>query len=136
VSSLPGSPIQSQNHNDSHYDPTLYAKADEVSTLSKKVEDLEKQFGSNEKIADTLCRVSERDTKIQEMFAATFVKMLKTNDASREAIEELIRKTDRSDVASFWKRFGAVVWTVSGVVITLLAQAIPTLIQHLIGGRP
>ncbi len=69
--------------------------------LKKKVKSLEDKFGTNEKIADTLCQTDEKATKFSEMLERRLVKMLKSDGNSKKEIKAIVSEQLKQD----WKSF-------------------------------
>ncbi len=95
-----------------------------MTSLTKKVECLEEKFGTNEKIAETLSDTAKKAVKMQEMFAETFVTLLKSNKDIRKVLADLLDELDRSYTKSFMKRFGS--W-IGGLVLLIVGALIKSL---------
>lgn len=92
----------------------------DLADLDKRITHLESKFGSNEQIADTLCVTAEKATKMQELFAASFVKLISTDEKSKDALTQLINKCDRNWLYSYLKRIGAL----SGSILLIILGAV------------
>lgn len=84
--------------------------------LKKRFKSLEDKFGTNEKIADTLCQTDERASKFSEMLEKRFVKLLQADGKSKNQIRSIISEQLKQN----WKAFAIstggkiafVLWTI------------------------
>ncbi len=100
----------------------------DFANLDKRIADLEEKFGSNEKIADTLCEAATKAAKMQDLFENNFLKLLSRNDPVRDEIKCLIKLTDRDFVQAKLKQYGT--W-IAAVGLFLAAQGSIELIKWL-----
>ena len=99
----------------------------DITDIKARLEKLESKFGSNEQIADTLCETSEKASKMQELLANSFTKLIKQNSDVQGALTDFINKADRNAVKELMKKIGFGVWTlivavVSGAVVFFLKK--------------
>lgn len=92
----------------------------DIDGLSTRITQLENKFGTNEKIADTLCETAEKASKMQEMLGKSFLKLLQHDTDIGSEFEKIISKSDRNAFYRALKRFGSV----SGAIILLLVGAV------------
>ena len=120
-----------QDHPAGNTTPTTDFNAGQIATtvtkhdaefidVKKRLDSLEEKFGSNEKIADTLCETAEKATKMQEMLGKSFLKLLQHDTEIGTEFEKIIGKSDRHAFYKLLRRFGSV----SGAVILLLVGAV------------
>ena len=110
------------------FDPNAYLKTDDyqkdIKDLGSRIKKLEDQFGSNEKIADTLCETAEKATKMQQMLADSFLKQLQHNPEVKGAVNKIIDESDRNAFQTLAKKMGVGAWSIvvflAGVVVTAL----------------
>jgi hypothetical protein len=121
---------------------TDFTPADIATTVNKHDEDfilvkerlneLERKFGNNEKIADTLCETAEKATKMHEMLAKTFLKLLQHDVPVKQEVSNLVNKTDRNYFYASVKRVGFLVATIVWSIIMIVIGAFVT---HFFGGK-
>jgi len=104
---------------------------EDITGLSGRVKVLEDKLGSPAAIAGLLEYASDDSKKLDKLFASVFCSLLKdekTNPAVREAIEDIVNKSDRKQAFHLMKKWGGVLWSglmvVLGVVLSLLVDLI------------
>jgi len=102
---------------------------EDISELKARILELENKFGSNEKIAETLCDTSLKAVKMREMLAKTFVETIKTDAEVKAAIEQLVKNTDKHTFWGYMKIGGGILWTAVSFILGLLANNLPALMQ-------
>ncbi len=95
--------------------------------LEERIKALENKLGTHEKIAETLCETAQKQTKMQELLANTFIALLKTNDSIKAATTDLINKADRNAISKLFKKFGMTVWS---ILMLVIGGIITKIIQH------
>lgn len=97
-----------------------------LAAVVDRIKVLEDKFGTNEKIAETLCATSATAVKMQTMLSDTFTKLLRTDEGIKNGVTELINKNDRHLAIVAMKRFGFAVYTaiisIIGIVIGAMAK--------------
>lgn len=88
-------------------------------SLAKRLDELEARFGSNEKIANTLCEVESSAVKMADCFEKSLIKILGQSDPVNKQINKIISEADRSYVAQQLKQYRA--WIYGGILF-ILAQ--------------
>ena len=108
--------------NDFNVDDIVHADKhqQDIDGLSTRIAALENKFGTNEKIADTLCETAEKASKMHEMLGKSFLKMLEHDSDIGTQFEKIINKSDRNAFFAFLRRFGSI----TGAVILLLLGAV------------
>lgn len=96
--------------------------AKQMEDVISRIKELESKFGSNERIADTLCETAEKATKMQAMLANKFIDLLNTNVPIKEAVQQIMEKSDRNYFILSLRRFGGYVWTIAVIFLTLLFE--------------
>lgn len=104
------------------FQPSDFLKADQhekdMSGLTKRIEVLEAMFGTHEKIADTLFETAEKQTKMHEMIACTFTKVLKTDDNVKKEVGVVIDGHDRK---KFWWITGKIGFGIWSLFLAIVA---------------
>lgn len=98
----------------------------DIDGLNTRIKSLEDKFGTNEKIADTLCEASERALRMDELFEKKIVKQIQQNAEVRKELRKVIDEADRAAVRAFIKRVGIGIWT---LIIALVSGAIALIIN-------
>jgi len=84
--------------------------------LKKRFKILEDKFGTNEKIADTLCQTDEKASKFSEMLEKRFVKLLQTDGSSkkqiRSMVSEQLKQNWKGFVLSVGGKIALLIWTI------------------------
>jgi len=92
--------------------------------VRERLDALEKRFGTNEQIAETLYEASCKQTKFEEMFAKLLVKLAGNDEGVKEAFTKVVKSVNDSSFKSFLGKFGVLILTgvtfVLGVVVTVL----------------
>lgn len=96
----------------------------EIGDLSKRITALEDKYGSNEKLADTLCGASETALKLQTMLRNTFVKALENDEPTKNAVKTIIGNTEREQAKILFNQYGGKIWAVIIFLFGLLAEAL------------
>jgi len=117
------------------FDPYALTKqvddhAKDMASITKRLDDLEMKFGTHEQIADTLCITSEKAVKMRDMMSTTFVSLIDSDPKIKDALTQLINKTDRSWFYCYVKRIGFAGWTVIMIILGGLGKALGDKIFH------
>lgn len=96
----------------------------DLSGLEDRIAAIEKKFGNNESIAETLCDTAEKATKMKAMLAQTFVTAIKTDKDTKESLTQLVYEIDRSQLWAWIKRVGIAGWTIMVFFLGLIAKAL------------
>jgi hypothetical protein len=111
-------------NNSNDFSADILAKSEkhetDIGELTNKIRVLEDKFGTNERIADTLCETAEKATKMQEMIAITFTKVLKTNDDVKKELKTIIDEHDRNKLWWLTGKIAVGIWSVFLVVLTYI----------------
>lgn len=96
----------------------------DIEDLSKRITTLEERFGSNEKLADSLCEAWDKAVRMQELITKSFLKIVASNEDAKECITTLVNKIDRDWLKAYFKRIGFTFWSilvfVAGVAVTTI----------------
>lgn len=103
---------------------TLGRHGEDIADIKKRITDLENKFGSNEKIADTLCVTAEKAVKMKEMFNKNFLDLLEKDTKIKMAITNLVNDADRSYTRSKLKQFGSTIGFAIIYLLGLITSAI------------
>ena len=104
--------------------PTVNKHDQDIIDVKKRVDALEKKFGSHEKIADTLYETAQKQIKMEEMFSMVFKKLIEKDSKIKSALDTLITQSQEASWRTFLSQggryiYGAVIFT-AGVVVTVL----------------
>ena len=92
----------------------LKGAGDVVEDFNTRIIALEEKFGDNEKIAKTLCEVSEKQKDFDKIFEKTIEILIKNSPLVKNAIQGFIDSEDRNIFWKITKRFGVSIgWIVS-----------------------
>lgn len=121
------------NHSQSDFNPLdLSRKSDQhdqdITDLKERLDSLEERFGTNEKIAETLCNASETAVKMQTMLKGVFLKLLHDDKQITDKMSDMIGEYDRDKLSVALNGIGkhvvhAIIF-ISGVVATVAIQNI------------
>lgn len=111
----------------SDFDPVDFTKKSDqhdqdISTIKERLDALEDRFGTNEKIAETLCDTASKATRMQDMLSETFVKLLTKDEKVKEALGKFIDNSDRGYLFAFVKRIGFLAWSAIIFLLGLVAN--------------
>lgn len=91
--------------------------------LDSRINSLEERFGDNEKIAKTLCEVSENIKNFDKLFEKALLILVKNNTDIKTAIKNIIDENDRVASNKLLKRFGVIIAWVISIIITAIITA-------------
>ncbi len=95
-----------------------------VEDLNTRVVALEEKFGDNEKIAKTLCIVSDNIKDFDKLFEKALLTLME-NPNVKQAFNKAIDESDRSTVKKLLKRFGVWIgWLISIIITAYIATVI------------
>jgi len=83
----------------------------DIEDIKARVQELENKFGTHEHIADTLCETAEKQTKMHEMIAKTFVKILQHDENVKKEIGVVIDVHDRKKFWWITGKIGFAIWS-------------------------
>ena|SRR3990167_11259645 len=92
----------------------------DIGDIKERLITLEDKLGTNERIADTLYETADKQTKMHEMIATTFVKVLKTDDKVKNELKAVIDDYDRNKLSWLTGKIGVGIWSVFLVVLTFI----------------
>lgn len=95
-------------------------------SIKERLAALEEKFGSNEKIADTLCETSEKAVRMDEMLGKRFLHLLKHDVGIKGEVTSLVNGIDRSFFLASLKRVGLLV---VGVIYSIALLAVGAFIS-------
>lgn len=109
----------------SDFDPEDLVKNEkhekDISALSTRIENLEKKFGTNESLANTIVEASKSQKQIDEMLAENIVLLIQKNEVVRTEIKNQLDTIDRSTVNKIIKGWGGkaivAIWSLIVLVI-------------------
>lgn len=109
-------------HTKDDFDPKAITQEHQkdIGDLKKRIEELEKKFGTHEQIADTLCITAEKQTKMKDMMGAVLIDLLQRNDSVKNEIKDIVDKTDRNAVMVFVKKVGFLGWSILLAVLGVI----------------
>lgn len=92
----------------------------DLADIKERLEKIESKFGTNEKIADTLCETAEKATKMKEMIRETFLNLVIYDVKIKDSMYGLVNTADRKFLSATLKRLGAIIWSIIMIVIGVL----------------
>jgi hypothetical protein len=124
---MPPEPLQhTTDFNPGRIATTVSKHDEEFISVKKRLDDLECKFGNNEKIAETLFETASKQTRMEEMFANVFTKLVSRDANVRTALISLMDTNEQSKIKLLWKQLGgkvlAVITFICGIIITILIQ--------------
>lgn len=84
----------------------------DLKLLDGRVTRLEENLGNHEKIADTVCKTTEKQVSMRELFSGQFVRLLKDDKKVQEAITNFMKESDRQWAISIIRRIGWGGWSI------------------------
>lgn len=101
----------------------------DMGLITKRLDELEARFGTNEKIANTLCEVEENAVKMGNCIEKSISKILINSDPVNNQIKKIIAESDRSYIAQQLRQYR--VW-IYGALLFIAAQGSIELIKFFI----
>jgi|GEM_PF-5728676 len=122
-------PVTRTNQKHQDFDADKYVTSTDhekaIEELHNRLKALEDRFGSNEKIAATLCDAEANAVKMADYLERSFIKLLSKNDPVRTEIKNIVTSIDRGYVQQKLKEYG--IWIYGGIVLIVSQLSIETI---------